>query len=133
MSAKEESAIRTRIAEFTRKEGGNAIVFSGSIKQAGGTPDILTTLWGKYSGQWIHHAVEVKTDTGTPTKRQIIVLQNMGDKGYLPMIVSSVREFHELHKHFDHILSVRCDHNLAVGWLGDTVEDKYKLWKNRSY
>lgn len=130
MAKKDESAIRTRIAKFVRDEYGNAIVFSGSIKQAGGTPDLLTTLWGKQSGQWIHHAVEVKTETGEPSKRQVIVLQVMGRKGYVPMIVDNVRAFHEVHKMFDRLLAKHDDHNIALRQLGNHLDDDHNLWRN---
>lgn len=132
MSKKAESSIRTSIANFIRKEGGYATITSGSIKTAGGTPDILSSLQAHMQDRWIHHAVEVKTSTGTPDLRQLVVLRMMGRRGYLPMVVDNVRDFHEIHKLYSRIIMRQPDitHMVALHMLAGQVKDEYNLWRS---
>lgn len=103
MPVKAESAIRTNIANHINRSGW-ALVVAGSIKTAQGTPDIVGTIWNSDLKRFIPIAVEVKTDEGTPSAIQIEVLKHMRNKGYLPMVVSSVRQFDEIVKDYGRFL-----------------------------
>ena len=100
MTQKAESTIRTNIAQFIRTSDGFAFVTSGSIKTAQGIPDILGSIWAKNLNDYVHVAVEVKTENGEPSAVQVEVLKVMRLKGYLPMIVTGVREFDEIVRNY---------------------------------
>lgn len=101
MSKKLESTIREAIATDIRQSGGWAIVTSGSIKTAQGTPDIIATVpTGRGDGKFFLCAIEVKTETGDPSILQRQITDRMGQRGFAVFFPTSLRNWHETFKKF---------------------------------
>lgn len=129
MSSKEESLIRKKIATWIRKHNGVAIVTSGSIKTAQGTPDILATLWGHRSYRWITHAIEVKTVVGSPSALQVATLNDMTYKGWVTSLPTSVDDFKKLHAFYDKLMLANFDHATAMYMASVEFGDPYDIWR----
>lgn len=128
MSSKEESLIRKKIATWIRKQNGVAIVTSGSIKTAQGTPDILATVWGHRSYRWITHAIEVKTLVGEPSQLQVATLNEMSRKGWVTSLPTSVDEFKKIHAYYDKLIQNNFDHATAMFLISGHFGDEYGIW-----
>ena len=101
MSKKAESQIREAIATDIRQSGGWAIITSGSIKTAQGTPDIIASVPCRDdSGQFYMCAIEVKTENGDLSILQAEVLERMGKRGFAVFIPTSLRNWHTQFKNF---------------------------------
>lgn len=101
MSSKTESPIRKAIAKDIRQSGGWALITSGSIKTAQGTPDIIATVPTRDgSDSFYLCAIEVKTETGDTSKIQDETLERMEQRGFAVFTPRSLQEWHTQIKEF---------------------------------
>jgi hypothetical protein len=101
MGKKEESNIREAIATDIRQSGGWAIITSGSIKTAQGTPDIIATVPSpNRDNQFFLCGIEVKTETGVPSKLQLKIAKHMELRGFKVFFPHSLQDWHTQFKHF---------------------------------
>jgi len=90
-----ETPITRSIIAVHKNLGGDAFHLHGSILQRGGEPDIAGEfpMAGRCGEVWVHTKIEVKTETGEPTARQLYRLNQYWKRGYLVGIVTSAVEF----------------------------------------
>ena len=127
MATKEESAIRTNIVRHIEKSGGWALVVSGSNTQASGTPDIIANVPTTFVDGFTLCAIEVKTFNGKPSQRQIEILRHMGQRGFVPFIVTSLQEFDNMFKTYC-LGCIRDDHKKGLDYLKTQWRDRYDIW-----
>lgn len=71
-----ESAFQKKVIEFLKTQNVWFIKYwAGAHYTRQGVPDILACIDGKF------HGIELKTDTGTPTKLQLYNLQRIRESG----------------------------------------------------
>ena len=101
LSKKAESLIREAIATDIRQSGGWAVVTSGSIKTAQGTPDIIATVPDPHRiGSYVTCAIEVKTEVGKPSILQEEITDRMGQRGFAVFFPDSLRDWHREFKSY---------------------------------
>jgi hypothetical protein len=74
------------IREVCAEGQGYFIKIHGSAYQVSGIPDIV----GVYRGRFI--ALEVKTDTGEVSRRQVLIMARIKKAGGIARVVTSARE-----------------------------------------
>lgn len=134
MTAKRESGLRARIATALRARGWLVLVQHGSAYTAAGVSDLLVNASGRFC------AIEVKTDTGTPSPSQILFLKQVRRAGGVSFIARSARAavrgveyFREkpmpeqLELNLDDLLaSLDYDHDTATTPPNDTPSEAYE-------
>lgn len=84
-----EAVIADDIIAYIKDSGGDAHKQLGNAATTGGLPDIAGEWYSEPLGRWLHLQLEVKTDTGEPSDRQLFRLDLYKKRGYVAGIVRS--------------------------------------------
>lgn len=84
-----EAVIADDIIVFIKESGGDAHKQLGNAATTGGLPDIAADWYSEPLGRWLHLQLEVKTETGEPSDRQLFRLDLYKKRGYVAGIVRS--------------------------------------------